>query len=226
MIQYPDKPWTDKQKFTFNGVCYEYDEANNCWKFSPLTYKRLYPSIEFLIPGSFSSVRIEISSDMLFTEMYRVYDSSVPEDRTRMVLFSTTQNEFCTMASEFVKSSEYKTLILIPEIDLSKRYYCRYRWTSQNGSHGEWKPIILPAGHSDSNSYGGSNARIVIRQGGVEKGSFNLNQSADRTIDLDGGHGDVDLTDIENRLTAIEQYLAGVEPSLHTLASDLGGGVN
>ena len=49
-----------------------------------------------------------------------------------------------------------------------------------------------------------SNAGIVLRQGGVTKGTFNLNQSTGATIDLDEG-GQVDLSSYVTKSELVEQ---------------------
>ena len=64
-----------------------------------------------------------------------------------------------------------------------------------------------------------SNAGVVIKQGGVTKGSFNLNQSTGVTIDLDEG-GSVDLSSYVTKSELVEQsYITLNDVPVYDLSS-------
>lgn len=64
-----------------------------------------------------------------------------------------------------------------------------------------------------------SNAGVVIKQGGVTKGSFNLNQSTGVTIDLDEG-GSVDLSSYVTKQNLVEQaYITLNDVPVYDLSS-------
>lgn len=64
-----------------------------------------------------------------------------------------------------------------------------------------------------------SNAGIVLKQGGVTKGSFNLNQSTGVTIDLDEG-GSVDLSSYVTKQNLVEQsYITLNDVPVYDLSS-------
>lgn len=190
-MQYPPKPWTDGQKFIHDGTVYYYEEATNSWRFSKLTYARLYPSMQFQVPDARSSFAIEISESPLFDEVAITYDSRVADDRRRMWLFSGQYGQFARMASPTVRSSEYERLVLIPRVDLSKRYYCRFRWTAESGAAGEWKPLVIPAGYNEGGSGGSDSGGGGVTPPGPDMSDYytrlQVDDLLDDKADLSGG---------------------------------------
>lgn len=140
MINYPPKPWNDGDTFNQNGVTYVYDATRNCWDFSELTYNRLPPAIHLEIPDIPSRLEIEFSLNSSFTRIAKVYNTADETSRIRMLLFPippVNDGEKKNMAvfanvpaDGYISAENYQFLSILPELDLSMRYFCRWCWTN------------------------------------------------------------------------------------------------
>lgn len=146
-MNYPPKPWNDGQTFIDNGTVYVYDSAMNSWNFSNLTYNRLSNAIQIETPDELSTFRIEFSENQSFDTLARTYDSTVESDRSQMFIFSN--GSYDNISGSEVNKEISERLILIPEIDKNRRYFGRYRWTT-NGENEKWHPIIISGGNGST----------------------------------------------------------------------------
>jgi hypothetical protein len=133
------------------------------------------------------------------------------------------------ITSEYLSDQAYITLNDVPVVDLSS--YVTYTYLEERLS--EYQPSVDLSAYvkySDLNNYGYitpsvlnacgyatvsqipvvSNAGIVLRQGGVTKGSFSLNQSTGVTIDFDeGGPGSGVTMEEVKQYVVSQSYVTG-----------------
>jgi len=140
MINYPPKPWNDGDTFNQNGITYIYNAARNCWDFSELIYNRLPPAIHLEIPNTPSRLKIEFSLSSSFGKTAKIYDTADEASRMRMLLFPNSPPDdeskknmaiFVNVPSDgYISADDYQFISILPELDLSMRYFCRWHWTN------------------------------------------------------------------------------------------------
>lgn len=128
-MNYPPRPWSNGQKFVYNGVTYVYDLASNSWNYDTLTYNRVCRPIQLETPQEPATLELEFSLTPEFSKIIRSYYSVSENTRKRLYYFSSGTGQFLLIPeSGQISQAVSKWLFLLPEVDLANRYFVRYRW--------------------------------------------------------------------------------------------------
>lgn len=128
-MEYPPRPWTNGQKFIYNGVTYVYDLASNSWNFDSLIYNRVCRPIQLETPTDSATLELEFSLTPEFSKIVKSYYSVSETTRKRLYTFDSKTGRFLAIPdSGQLSQAISKWLFLLPEVDLANRYFVRYRW--------------------------------------------------------------------------------------------------